>query len=829
MENWYKHSRLFLILIGLLVIVLVVPVFGAMRIAQAESVTLAGFEVTYDGRTYDDVSDTSTFAYTVCAAEAPPPPHDLSHFTIEIPICYSESDVVAADPTGYIFGYDPKIGIRGIKWNFGLSSTPGTCRTYSFTLQGNIPEGTVEVGVKAGRIVHKGEITGPACPTPTPTIPNAPINLTATAVSSSQINLSWTDNSDNEDGFKIERKTELGSYSPLAEVGAGVDNYSDTGLDPDTTYYYRVRAYNDAGDSAPAEDNDTTLPEPGIPPNPPTNLIATAVSYSQIDLSWDDNSDNEDGFKIERKTGAGGTYSQIATVGPNVTTYPDTGLIPCTTYFYRVMAYNAAGNSAYSNVASATTPDLAGCPCPPTNLTATAVSSSQINLSWEYISNNEDRFKIERKTGAGGTYSQIEDVGPNVTTYPNTGLNPDTTYYYQVRAYNDAGDSDYSNEAWDTTLPLSPPPSSRRTVTPTLFPEMGTPGFREGTFEFYRAETVDGIYWVKLGVINLQNEQEGIKIAFPVQEKKVDLKKEGPPQLQNIDASSISLKVKGDVLYEGGIARSPYPLIVIGLRGDAWIADGAVHNHTLRAARWVYFYPTDASGSRPEVIVDPPDPTPEEWVTVTPADPLCWKGFFLDGYDLGDVLGVPGATDLASWHEAMSARSYLWATYKVIGMGVGYGFVSPSGSTVYVDDLAVKIAVDEDDPIYVTYDFEPGASGGGGCFIATAAYGTPLAAEIEVLRQFRDEYLLTNPPGRLFVSVYYRSSPPLADFIDDHPTLKPMVRAGLSPAVALTAVVVNTTSAQKLAIVGGLTLVSLALVTWLRRRAGGVKGTGGET
>ena len=112
----------------------------------------------------------------------------------------------------------------------------------------------------------------------------------------------------------------------------------------------------------------------------------------------------------------------------------------------------------------------------------------------------------------------------------------------------------------------------------------------------------------------------------------------------------------------------------------------------------------------------------------------------------------------------------------------------------------------------------------GACFIATAAYGTPLAEEIEVLRQFRDEYLLTNPPGRLFVSVYYRSSPPLADFIDDHPALKPMVRTGLSPAVALTTVVVNTTSAQKLAIVGGLTLVSLALVTWLRRRPGGVKG-----
>ncbi len=87
----------------------------------------------------------------------------------------------------------------------------------------------------------------------------------------------------------------------------------------------------------------------------PTNLTATAVSSSQINLSWTDNSNDETGFKIERKTGASGTYSQIATVGANVTTYSDTGLTSNTTYYYRVRAYNAAGESGYSNEANATT------------------------------------------------------------------------------------------------------------------------------------------------------------------------------------------------------------------------------------------------------------------------------------------------------------------------------------------------------------------------------------------------------------------------------------------------------------------------------------------
>ena len=107
------------------------------------------------------------------------------------------------------------------------------------------------------------------------------------------------------------------------------------------------------------------------------------------------------------------------------------------------------------------------------------------------------------------------------------------------------------------------------------------------------------------------------------------------------------------------------------------------------------------------------------------------------------------------------------------------------------------------------------------CFIATAAYGNPMAEEIDVLRQFRDEYLLTNPVGQALVGLYYEISPQMADFIDEHPALKPIVRVGLLPAVALTTVAVSTTLAEKIAIAGGLALVSAGLAVWLRRRAHG--------
>ncbi|MBU0576935.1 fibronectin type III domain-containing protein, partial [Patescibacteria group bacterium] len=82
---------------------------------------------------------------------------------------------------------------------------------------------------------------------------------------------------------------------------------------------------------------------------PPSNLTAAAISSTQINLSWQDNSEGEDGFKIERKTEVG-DWEEIAMVGTNVITYSDSGLTPNTIYYYRVRAYNSVGNSDYSNV-----------------------------------------------------------------------------------------------------------------------------------------------------------------------------------------------------------------------------------------------------------------------------------------------------------------------------------------------------------------------------------------------------------------------------------------------------------------------------------------------
>ncbi len=287
--------------------------------------------------------------------------------------------------------------------------------------------------------------------------PAAPSGLSATAVSASQINLTWTNNADNETGFRIERSStsSTSGFTLLATAGASATTYSNTGLNASTQYWYRVQAYNAAGNSSWSNTASATTQAPAASvPAAPSGLSATAVSASQINLSWTDNANNETGFRIERSsTSATSGFTQIATPGSNATSYSNSGLTASTQYWYRVRAYNAAGNSSWSNIATVTTQAPApSAPAAPGGLSATAVSASQINLSWTDNANNETGFRIERSSTSGSTgFSQIGTVGANVTAHSSTSLNPNTTYWYRVRAYNSVGNSSYSNTASATT------------------------------------------------------------------------------------------------------------------------------------------------------------------------------------------------------------------------------------------------------------------------------------------------------------------------------------------------------------------------------------------
>ena len=291
----------------------------------------------------------------------------------------------------------------------------------------------------------------------TSSAPAAPSNLAANAFSTSQINLNWTDNSSNEDGFKIERSTDNQNFAEIATVGPNINAYSNTGLPQATTFYYRVSAFKGGEDSGYS--NVATAATTQDPPAAPSNLSATAASSGQINLSWVDHSTTEENFEVERCQGAGCTsFGWIAETGANATGYSNTGLQASTTYRYRVRAANGSGDSGYTNIAEATTPAASnGRPAPPSNLSGAAVSTAQINMTWGDNSNNETGFKVYRSADGGATFSRVATLGANVTAYSDVGRTANTTYRYYVVSYNASGNSGPSNTIIVTTFP---PPTS---------------------------------------------------------------------------------------------------------------------------------------------------------------------------------------------------------------------------------------------------------------------------------------------------------------------------------------------------------------------------------
>ena len=284
------------------------------------------------------------------------------------------------------------------------------------------------------------------------TVPAAPTGLSAAALSSSQINLTWTDSATNETGYYVEQAaSSTGSFTRIATLGAGAVSYSNTGLAASTAYYYRVQAYNAGGSSSYSGIATATTAAAVTVPPAPLGLAATAVSASQIDLAWTDSSSSETGYYVERATASAGPFSRIATLGAGAVSYPSTGLASSTAYYYRLQAYNAAGTSAYSSTAVAVTPASVTVPAAPTGLSAAALSSSQINLTWSDSATNETGYYVERAASSTGSFIRIATLGAGAVSYSNTGLAASTAYYYRVQAYNAGGTSSYSGIATATT------------------------------------------------------------------------------------------------------------------------------------------------------------------------------------------------------------------------------------------------------------------------------------------------------------------------------------------------------------------------------------------
>jgi fibronectin type 3 domain-containing protein len=268
--------------------------------------------------------------------------------------------------------------------------------------------------------------------------PAAPSNLTGTVVSGSEIDISWTNNATNASNVLIDRSTDGVHFAQIASVAGTINSYHDTSLSPGVTYYYEVQSSNSAGDSAFSNVfQAATLTAPA----PPSNLTATNITTTEVDLSWTNNATNATGIKILEQLGNNSSLLIASGLSPTTTSYKITGLIPGSTYLFEVDATNSNGPSGAATISVDTLPGQV------TGVAAKA-GQGQITITWS-ADPGAVTYNVYRATTSGAEGSTPAWSGIAGTSYLDTTAVPGTTYYYEVTAVdpNSASPTDTAGES----------------------------------------------------------------------------------------------------------------------------------------------------------------------------------------------------------------------------------------------------------------------------------------------------------------------------------------------------------------------------------------------
>jgi fibronectin type 3 domain-containing protein len=317
--------------------------------------------------------------------------------------------------------------------------------------------------------VPSGTAPPPPPPPPPSSVPAAPSNLTARAVSHNRVDLAWKDNSQNETAFALWRKgggpltqsvpatSADGDWERIAVLPSNQTSFADRSVEPETAYVYRVRAIGKEGASDWSNEARATTPfdngepRPPGPPATPAGFKAQVISALEVRVFWARSIPGANGVGIWRRTG-NGAWEKIAGPPAHALTYKDESVAPNTTYTYRARAHNDRGVSEWSNEVTVTTPPQTPVPVEqsrlsaPSDLVAQATAPDAVLLTWQDNSSDETAFAVYRRLGTGAQ-QRVGTAPANSTRFTDTTTLPGRRYYYQVQAYHNSAVSRRSSEA----------------------------------------------------------------------------------------------------------------------------------------------------------------------------------------------------------------------------------------------------------------------------------------------------------------------------------------------------------------------------------------------
>ncbi len=357
-----------------------------------------------------------------------------------------------------VTGYKIEVSTDGTNFMDLVANTMSTATFYQHTRLSRGDERHYRIAAITDRFPVGGAtsevVRGETGTPPAITAPGAPTSLTAAADGQTTINLSWTAPTSTGGspitGYQIEVSPNgTSDWTDLADnTESTATTYSHTGLSAGTTRHYRVRAINNVDTSTPSDVAmaTTSAQATATAPGAPTSLTATASGETTINLSWTAPASNGGspitGYLIEVSTDRGATFTPLVPSHPTIS-YAHTGLTAGTTRHYRVRAINSVNLGDPSNVATATTADVANPTAPgaPRSLTATASGQTTINLTWTAPASNGGAaitgYTLEVSTDGGTTFTPLV-ASQLATTYAHTGLSAGVTRHYRVRAINSA-------------------------------------------------------------------------------------------------------------------------------------------------------------------------------------------------------------------------------------------------------------------------------------------------------------------------------------------------------------------------------------------------------